>query len=205
MRAFWKLTWLELKVFAREPLGLIGTLIVPAVIVVALGRAFGGAGRVSPRLGSFVAIDLPVFAAVMAALNAVLSLVTIISIYREGGILKRLRATPMRPTVILSAHVVVKMILTVATLAVMIAAGRRIVTVGFDARTISFSAAVLVSMLCILSIGFVIARVVPTARFASRTSWLPTCRPSRPIVSASTRCCSTCSTTRTGSAPRAAW
>ena len=167
MRAFWKLTWLELKIFAREPLGLIGTLIVPAVMVVALGRAFGGgATRASPRLDSFVAIDLPVLAAVMAALNAVLSLVTIISIYREGGILKRLRATPMRPTVILSAHVVVKMVLTVATLAVMIAAGRRIVSVGFNARTVSFGAAVLVSMLCILSIGFVIASVVPTARFA---------------------------------------
>ena len=73
MRAFWKLTWLELKIFAREPLGLIGTLIVPAVMVVALGRAFGGVARASPRLDSFVAIELPVLAAVMAALNAVLN------------------------------------------------------------------------------------------------------------------------------------
>ena len=31
------------------------------------------------------------------AMSAVLSLVTIIAIYREGGILKRLRATPLRP------------------------------------------------------------------------------------------------------------
>ena len=37
-----------------------------------------------------------------------LSLVTIISIYREGGILKRLRATPLRPHTILTAHVLVK-------------------------------------------------------------------------------------------------
>ena len=36
------------------------------------------------------------------ALSAVLSLVTIISIYREGGILKRLSATPLRPHTILS-------------------------------------------------------------------------------------------------------
>ena len=41
--------------------------------------------------------DLPVFASLLIALSAVLSLVTIIAIYREGGILKRLRATPLRP------------------------------------------------------------------------------------------------------------
>src|SRR5215831_17696851 len=101
MRALFKLAWLELKIFAREPLGLVGTLVVPAVLVVALGRVFGGAfGVASPRLGRFVAVDLPVLAAVVAALNAVLSLVTIVSIYREGGILKRLRATPLGPLVI---------------------------------------------------------------------------------------------------------
>ena len=47
-------------------------------------------------------VDLPVFASVLIAISAVLSLVTIISIYREGGILKRLRATPLRPQTILA-------------------------------------------------------------------------------------------------------
>src|SRR5215467_3766475 len=166
MRILAKLTWLELKIFAREPLGLIGTLVVPAALVVGLGRAFGGAVRAAPRLGAFVAVDPPVLAAVLASLNAVLSLVTIVSIYREGGILKRLRATPLRPTVILSAHVMVKIVMTLATLAVMLAAGRRIVAVTVDARMASFAIAVLISMLSILSIGFLIASLVPTARFA---------------------------------------
>lgn len=166
MRGLWKLTWLELKIFAREPLGLVGALVVPAVLVVGLGRAFTGAARVAPRLGSFVAVDLPVLAAVMIALNTVLSLVTIISIYREGGILKRLRATPLGPTRILTAHVVVKVVMTIATLIVTIAASRRIIAVSLDLRLLSFAAALLVSMLSIMTIGFVIASVVPTARFA---------------------------------------
>ena len=61
-------------------------------------------------------VELPVFAAVLIAISAVLSLVTIIAIYREGGILKRLRATPLRPQAILSAHVLVKLLLTASTL-----------------------------------------------------------------------------------------
>ena len=166
MRGLWKLTWLELKIFAREPLGLIGTLLIPPLTVVVLGRLFGRVPASSPRLTSYVAVDLPVFAAVFTALNAVQSLVTIISIYREGGILKRLRATPLRPQTILSAQVLVKLILTVATLALTVLAGRNVLRISADAHLISFAVALLFSTLSILSIGFVIASVVPTARFA---------------------------------------
>jgi len=166
MRAFLKLTWLELKIFAREPLGLIGALIVPAIIVLGLGRSLGSVANRSADVSNFIKVDLPVLAAMTAAVNAVLSLVTIVAIYREGGILKRLRATPLRPAVILSAHVAVKVIQTTATLIVMMIAGRRMLSMHLDMRTLSFAAAAVVSMISIISIGFLLASVVPTARFA---------------------------------------
>jgi ABC-2 type transport system permease protein len=96
----------------------------------------------------------------------VLSLVTIISIYREGGILKRLRATPLRPQTILTAHVIVKLILTAATLLLMMLAGKRYYPIGVHAPLFSFTVALLISTWSILSVGFVIASIVPTARFA---------------------------------------
>ena len=95
-----------------------------------------------------------------------LSLVTIISIYREGGILKRLRATPLRPQTILTAHVIVKLLLTAATLALMVLAGKRYYPVGVHVPLFSFTIALLISTWSILSIGFLIASIVPTARFA---------------------------------------
>ena len=102
----------------------------------------------------------------MITLSAVLSLVTIIAIYREGGILKRLRATPVRPPTILLAHVLVKLIFTAAALALMLLAGRRFHPVGVDAPLAAFTVALVLTTCSILSIGFVIASVVPTARFA---------------------------------------
>ncbi|HEY6384431.1 MAG TPA: hypothetical protein VIX91_01975 [Candidatus Acidoferrum sp.] len=78
----------------------------------------------------FIRVGLPVLASILIALSAVLSLVTIISIYREGGILKRLRATPLRPQTILAAHVIVKLLLTASTLALMVLAGKRYYPVG---------------------------------------------------------------------------
>jgi ABC-2 type transport system permease protein len=100
------------------------------------------------------------------AISAVISLVTIISIYREGGILKRLRATPLRPYTILSAHVLVKLLFTAVTLSLMILAGRRFYPAGLQAPLLSFAFALLLSTLAILSMGFVIASLVRTARFA---------------------------------------
>ena len=116
LRGLWKLSWVEIKIFVREPLGLIGSVLVPVMAFVVLGRVLGRRGAAtSPALASFLGSGLPVLASVLAALSAVLSLVTVISIYREGGILKRLRATPLRPQTILTAHVLVKLAMTAVT------------------------------------------------------------------------------------------
>jgi ABC-2 type transport system permease protein len=167
LRGLWKLTWLEIKIFLREPLGAIGTILIPVVMFVVLGRVLGH--NVAPSAMAadrFLLVGLPVLATIFIAVSAVLSLVTIISIYREGGILKRLRATPLRPETILTAHVIVKLILTAATLALLVAAGKRYYPAGVHPPLFSFAIALLIATWSILSIGFVIASIVPTARFA---------------------------------------
>jgi ABC-2 type transport system permease protein len=166
VRGLWNLTWLEIKIFSREPLGLLGSIGMPVVLFVALGRLMGGRMDTSARARDFLSADVPVLVVMLIALNAVLSLVTIIAIYREGGILKRLRATPLRPHTILTAHVLVKLIFTAVTLALTVAAGRRFYPVSFDVPWVSFTIALLLSTISILSIGFLLASVVPTARFA---------------------------------------
>ena len=108
----------------------------------------------------------PVLVSILIANSAVLSLVAIISIYREGGILKRLRATPLRPPTILTAHVLVKLLLTAVTMALMMLAGKRYFPADVDVPLFSFTIALLIGTWSILSIGFVIASIVPTARFA---------------------------------------
>ena len=167
LRGLWKLTWIEMKIFAREPLGLFGTIGMPVIVFVVLGRLLSGRSSArAPEVARVVGIELPIFAALLVSTGAVLSLVTIISIYREGGILKRLRATPIQPQTILTAHVVAKLVFTSATLTLLTLAGRRIVPEGQDIPLARFSFALLFTTICLLSIGFVIASVVPTARFA---------------------------------------
>ena len=169
MRGLLQLTWLEIKIFLREPLGAIGTLVVPVILFLVVGRAINRGGAAAPRSTGgleFFASGLPVMVSLFMAIGAVTSLVAIIAIYREGGILKRLRATPLRPYTILSAHVLAKMLFMAITLALMVLAGRRFYPPGLQAPVVSFALAVLFSTLSILSMGFVIASLVRSARFA---------------------------------------
>src|ERR1700682_787940 len=165
LRGFWKLTWVETKIFAREPMGFVGTLVMPLVVFIALGRALGAGKPVATA-----AVDVPfnpaILAAVLIAISAVQSLVAIISIYREGGILKRLRATPLSPVTIMGAQVAVKLVFTVISLALLMLAGRRLFPGVMRVNVFSFAVAVILSTFRILSLGFVLASIVPTARFA---------------------------------------
>ena len=60
LRGLARLTWLEIKIFLREPMGVIGTVGIPVLIFVVMGRLFGP--RVaSPGTPRFLSVDLPIF------------------------------------------------------------------------------------------------------------------------------------------------
>lgn len=165
LTGLWKLTWVETKVFVREPLGFAGTIGMPVVLFVVLGRLFH-VGRVDLPSAAAAPFNIAILAAILIALGSVQSLVAIIAIYREGGILKRLRATPLSPVTILSAQVIVKLGFALLSLGLLMIAGKRVFPGVMAVNLASFAAAVLLSTLSILSLGFVLASLVPTARFA---------------------------------------
>ena len=169
LRGFWKLTWLETKIFTREPMGFVGTLVMPVMLFIVLGRAFGVAKPLAVPQAD-IPFNVAILAAILIAVSAVQSLVAIISIYREGGILKRLRSTPLSPVTIMGALVVVKLLFTVISLTLLMLAGRRLFPGVMSVNVFSFTLAVLLGTFSILSLGFVIASLVPTARFAQPIS-----------------------------------
>jgi ABC-2 type transport system permease protein len=166
VRGLLRLTWLEIRIFVREPLGFVAAIAVPLAMFLLLGRSVTPGTNHSASATQFLAQDLPLFVSIFISINAALSLIAVISIYREGGILKRLRATPLRPPVILGAQVLVKLVFTGITLLLMIFAGRRFYPVTLHPHVAGFALAVVVTTVAILCMGFVVASMVPTARFA---------------------------------------
>jgi len=166
MKGLLKLSWIETKIFLREPMGVIGSLVIPVLLFVFVGRAMRFSARGTPIPISRLPFNITILTAILIALGAVQSLVAIMAIYREGGILKRLRATPLSPITILGSHVVVKLGFTLVALILMIFAGRRVLPGAMPVNPVGFIAAVLLGTTSILSLGFVMASLVRSARFA---------------------------------------
>ena len=169
LKGFWKLSWVETKVFVREPMGFLGTIGMPVILFLLLGRLFRSA-PIDRATATSPPFNVAILAALLIALGSVQSLITIIAIYREGGILKRLRATPLSPVTILSAHVCVKLAFALVSLGLLVLVGKQVLPGVMRVNLLSFTPALLLSTLSILSLGFVLASLVPTARFAQPIS-----------------------------------
>src|SRR5260370_1122164 len=81
----------------------------------------------------------PLTTAVLVRLRAAQCVVKSVSLVREGGLPQRLRAAPLRPYTILTAQVLTKLLLTVATLALTVLAGKRYYPVGVRAPVFVFT------------------------------------------------------------------
>ncbi|MFP6598717.1 MAG: ABC transporter permease [Candidatus Hydrogenedentota bacterium] len=166
IRGLWSLTWVEFKVFMREPMGSISALMFPVLLFLGLGLIPTSPDTDASSSFGRIQVPIPVLAIVFIGLSNVTSLIGIISIYREGGILKRLRATPLRPYTILTAHVLVKLVITALSLTLLMLAGKTFGSINAQVNLLNFSVAIIFSFTSLMSIGFVIASIVPTARFA---------------------------------------
>jgi ABC-2 type transport system permease protein len=165
LKGLLKLSWIETKVFMREPMGVVGTLFMPLLFFLIMARFLRGVPRPTEGIGR-LAFNATILTSLLIVLGAVQSLIAIMAIYREGGILKRLRATPLSPVTILSAHVLVKIVLTLTSFLLLVLAGRRVMPGAMPENMFGFVVAILLGTLSILALGFLVASVVPTARFA---------------------------------------
>ena len=115
----------EAKLFARDPIALFFGFIFPGLLLLLLGLFFPGFDEPSADLGGDRYID--VYAPLVLALGlATLGLVTlppILGTYRQFGILRRLRTTPVHPARLLWAQLAVHVGVAVAALPVGSAVG----------------------------------------------------------------------------------
>ena len=86
--------------------------------------------------------------------------------YRENGILRRLRTTPISPLVVMAAQVVVVFVMTGLGVLLLAIAGKLVYHVQFDGNAFSMLAGFTLCSLSFFGIGFILAGVMPNARTA---------------------------------------
>lgn len=111
-------------------------------------------------------ISVPAYAAMIIATSGLLSLTISIATLRETGVLRRLRATPLYPQTILSAHISVIFIMTALGMSLLIIAAKIVYNLRFDGNPLNVFLAFVLSSMSFFSLGFILSGLLPSARSA---------------------------------------
>jgi ABC-2 type transport system permease protein len=166
--AFAKIVLNEARLAWRRPVGLIGGLGIPVLLLVIFGElpAFQ---QPAASLGGLTAFDVyvPILAVFGLAMLALLGLPIPLVTYRELGVLRRLSTTPVPPSWLLAAQGVVQLCVALAGLAVIVVAGVAAFGMPAPKSPGGLALSVVLSVIGLFPIGLVIAAVARTANGAS--------------------------------------
>jgi ABC-2 type transport system permease protein len=167
MKGFWKLAGMEALLYLREPMASFFTLIFPVLLLFLFGSIYGN--RPNPFFGGRGTVDVstPAYMAIIIGSTALMSIPIGISTYRERGILRRFRATPIRPAAILGAEISVHLVMTLFGAALLVAAARLVYGLRFGGNAALVFLALVLSTLSFFAVGFLVASLAPSARVAN--------------------------------------
>ena len=166
MHAAWTMTRTEVKLFLREPMAVFFTLVFPLMMLFLFGSIFGN--EPDPTLGGRGSVDVsvPGYMAVIIGTAGLVGLPINLASYRAQGVLRRLRATPVRPGVVLVAQLAVSLLFATVGSLLLVVAGRLFFGLHLPSATAPVVVTFLVSAGSIFALGFVLASVLPNARTA---------------------------------------
>ncbi len=167
MKSLLKMTWMEAKLFLREPVSAFLTLVFPLLMLFIFGSIYGNQPALAPE-GNQGMIDnlIPAFSAMIIGITGLMPVTITMATYRENGILRRLRTTPVSPLVVMVAQIIVVFTMTALGMILLFAAGKLVYHVQFEGSVLSLLGGFILCSLSFFGIGFILAGTMPTARTA---------------------------------------
>jgi ABC-2 type transport system permease protein len=167
MRALRKLIFVQIKLFLREPPAFFFTLIFPALLLILFGAIFGNTPdpQQHATLG-YIDYEVPGLAAVIIATVGLMSIPIAVAGEREKQILRRYRATPLRPSIYLAATNCVYFGMALLGMLILIVVAKVFFGLRFEGNWLSVLGGFTLSALAFFSVGYVVASISPTSRVA---------------------------------------
>jgi ABC-2 type transport system permease protein len=166
MRTLAKLTWIEVKLFAREPIAVVFAFAFPLVVLLVLAGVFGS--EPDANFGGVAGIDyyVPGYLAVVIASVGLIALPVHLASLRERGVLRRLRASSVSITSVLAAQTLVHVAMATLGGAVLLAAAGLLYDVHAPASVAGVALGFAVGALSFVALGLLLGSLAPTARAA---------------------------------------
>lgn len=155
----------EARLFGRELGAVFWTVVFPPALVAVLGSVSGFDDPVAGT-GGLRTIDLYVSVALLMSMSmaAVMAMPAAVFAYREAGVLRRLRTTPVGPGVVLLAQVLLHAAAVALASALVLAIGRFAYGTPLPESPLGYLVAYVLALVAAFSVGAVITALVPTSR-----------------------------------------
>ena len=172
MRTLIKLSWVELKLFVREPITVIFTLALPIIFLFVMGGVFGNEastddnGMVVFRGVGPLDYYIPAyFGLVMMAIGTV-ALPVHLAGYRERGVLRRLHASSISVWSVLGSQMVVSFVIAVLGSVLIFTLGIIVYSPHMPQEVGLLVLAFLLGLASFTALGFFLGAVLPSTRSA---------------------------------------
>ena len=163
-----KFTAIEAKLMLREPGILLVGLLLPAIVLLAIGLIFAP-HLPDPALCGRRFLDLlaPSMLVITLATLGIQTMPARLVKDRESGVLRRLSTTPARPLAIVVAQLLVNMAVAIGGTVVLIVAGFVAYQIPVPQDLIGFGVAFLLGMSALFAMGLLVAAIAPSAGVAT--------------------------------------
>jgi ABC-2 type transport system permease protein len=162
---FKQLLHTEAKLWLREPMALFWGIVFPLVLTVVFGLA---SNKPQHDLGGLRLIDVyvPTLMAFVLTVVAVSALPSMLTAYRNIGVLRRMSTTPVAPWLLLGADVVVNAVIILSALVLIAGVSMVAFNVSLPSPFLGFLVALLLGAVAMLALGATVAALAANERVA---------------------------------------
>jgi ABC-2 type transport system permease protein len=166
MRALYKLTLVQAKLYLREPVGAFFTLLFAPLALILFGAIYGNDPVPMLDGRGWMDITVPAYIGLIVGTVGLMGIPIATSAAREKGVLRRYHASPLRPLTYLLADVLVYLIMTISGIGLLFIVGRIAYHIRIDGNLLSLLAGIFLATFSFMALGYLLAAVSPTARVA---------------------------------------
>jgi ABC-2 type transport system permease protein len=169
MRQLAKLTFVEIKLFLRDPLTAVFSFAFPVFVLLVLGGVFGNTpdpkGTVWGGVGPMDYLVPGFFGLVMASIGFI-SLPIHLANYRERGILRRFRSSSVSPWALLASQLCISAVIATVGAAAILVLGMGIDGAHGPVSPAGVLFAFVLCMVAFVAIGIFLGAILPNAQAA---------------------------------------
>ena len=159
---FAELLKVQSKLALREPIALFGGLALPAVLL----AVFGFIGQANPgNVGDTGLTVIEVWTPTILVLSFIfisVSLPNTLVRDREIGWLRRVSTTPLHPSRLLAAQLVIDLIVAAAAVGMVLLEAKLVFGASLHVQVVPFAVSLLLSIVELFALGLVLVALVPT-------------------------------------------